>query len=274
MRVVHLLSGILLVFLVNSEVTLALTSSKMEDGDFLKITSVPTGNVLTLSGSDTNDGRPLTLGSYTGQPNQKFLAVEALVAGDSFLLMPQRQRYPWQRFIRNGGTSPYRNRHDDLPDWTLVLEGNTVTGAVTQDARDGKMYQQWRAVKVESPAGGKTKYLLKNRQNNQCLTAPGPAPVQLTASTLTTTTQTPPTSPTTKRSFFGNIWSSIRSAFGSSSNSNGDSSSVRSSRSSSNSQGGGTTVSSSNNSNNVVLTPCNNDDARQHWQLEAIAYEY
>jgi len=244
----------------------------MEDGDFLKITSVPTGNVLTLSGSDTNDGRPLTLAAWSGQPNQKFLAVEALVAGDSFLLMPQRQRYPWQRFIRNGGVSPYRNRHDDLPDWTLVLEGNTNTGAVTQDARDGKLYQQWRAVKVESSTNGKTKYLLKNRKNNQCLTAPGPAPVQLAAST-TTTTQTPPITTTTRRSFFGNIWSNIRSAFGSSSsNSNSDSSSIRTSRS--NSQHGGSTTAPSNNSNNVVLSPCSDTDARQHWQLEAIAYEY
>jgi hypothetical protein len=246
----------------------------MEDGDFLKIVSVPTGNVLTISGTDATDGKPVILGPWSGQPNQKFLAVEALVAGDSFLLMPQRQRYPWQRFIRNGGTSPYRNRHDDLPDWTMVLEGNTNTGAVTQDARDGKLYQQWRAVKIESPNGGK-KYLLKNRKNSQCLQAPGPAPVQLPVSTTTTTTQTPPTTTTKKPSFFSNIWSSIRSAFGSSSsNSNGDSSSIRSSRSNSNSPQAGSTVPSPSHSTNVIMAPCDTADVRQHWQLEAVAYEY
>lgn len=196
-----------------------------------------------------------------------------MAAGNSFLLMPQRQRYPWARFIRNGGTDPFRNRHDDLPDWTMVIEANTNTGQVTQDARDGKLYQQWRAEKIESPSGGKL-FILKNRQNNQCLQAPGSRPSSSSSSSstasLTTTTAAPPTTTTKKPGFFSNIWSSVRSAFGGSSDS---SSSARTTRSSSTSQQSGP-VTPNGASGNVLLAACDSTDVRQHWQLDSLSKEY
>jgi len=239
------------------------TFAALDDGDFLKIVSVSSGNVLTVSGSDATEGRQVVLSPWSTQPSQKWLAVEALVAGNSFLLMPQRQRYPWARFIRNGGTSPYRDRHNDLPDWTMVLQGNTGNGQVTQEARDGKLYQQWRAEEVNTPNG--KKMIIKNRQNNQCLQAPGSPP----SSTLTTTTAAPPTTTTTRRGFFGNLWSNFRSVFSSSSSNN--ESSARSTRSDSQQSTSSTT---SNATGNVILATCDTSDVRQHWQLEKLTYEY
>jgi hypothetical protein len=55
-----------------------------------------------------------------------------VVAGDNYLLMPQQQRWDWNRFIRNGqDLRETRERHNDLPDWSLVLQGDS-TGQVTQ----------------------------------------------------------------------------------------------------------------------------------------------
>ncbi|CAL8091316.1 unnamed protein product [Orchesella dallaii] len=256
--------GILSIVLIVGGSTLA----ALDDGDFLKIVSVSSGNVLTVSGSDATEGRQVVLSPWSTQSSQKWLAVEALVAGNSFLLMPQRQRYPWARFIRNGGTSPYRDRHNDLPDWTMVLQGNTGNGQVTQEARDGKLYQQWRAEEINTPNG--KRHIIKNRQNNQCLQAPGSAPT--TTSTLTTTTAAPPTTTTTQRSFFGNIWSSVRSVFSSSSSNN--ESSARSTRSNSQQSTGSASSGTNNATGNVILAACDNNDVRQHWQLEKLSLEY
>jgi len=63
---------------------------------------------------------------------KSFVFNYVVVAGDNYLLMPQQQRWDWLRFLRNGqDLRETRERHDDLPDWSLVLQGDS-RGQVTQ----------------------------------------------------------------------------------------------------------------------------------------------
>lgn len=49
-----------------------------------------------------------------------------VVAGDNYLLLPQQQRWIWSHFLRNGESlRETKERHDSLPDWSLVLNGDS-----------------------------------------------------------------------------------------------------------------------------------------------------
>ncbi len=48
-----------------------------------------------------------------------------VVAGDNYLLLTQMQRWTWTHFLRNGeALRETKDRHNSLPDWSLVLNGD------------------------------------------------------------------------------------------------------------------------------------------------------
>ncbi|XP_021945688.1 uncharacterized protein LOC110843933 isoform X2 [Folsomia candida] len=143
--------------------------SALEDGDFYKITLSSNGKVLTVGGNGVVDGADIILTDWNNEPNQKWLAVQAVVAGDNYLLLPQQQRWNWLHFLRNGeALRETKERHNNLPDWSLVLNGDT-RGEATVQPRDSKKYQQWRS----ENSGSNSKVIIKNLQDNKCLQAPG-----------------------------------------------------------------------------------------------------
>jgi hypothetical protein len=141
-------------------------TTALKDGDIHQFISSLDGKALTVANSEPEAGSKLSLEPWQDESTQKWLAVEAVVAADNYLLVSRRQKWDWNKFERREGT--LKDRHDTLPDFTLVLNVGK-DNALSQEFRDSKPPQQWRSIRVE----GKPYHLIKNIGTDRCLRNPG-----------------------------------------------------------------------------------------------------
>ncbi|CAG7827939.1 unnamed protein product, partial [Allacma fusca] len=145
-------------------VGIALTNA-FQDGDIYQFTSALDEKAITVA-KEPDAGTLISLEPWRDGSNQKWLAVEAVVAGDNYILLPRLQKWDWNKFVNREGT--IKDRHDSLPDFTLVMNVDKEQ-KVSQEFRDSKPHQQWRSIRVE----GKSYHLIKNIGTDKCLRNPG-----------------------------------------------------------------------------------------------------
>ena len=134
------------------------TGEAFKDGDSYKITSVADGNALAVNSS----GFTLLSEPWLDGATQKWLAIEAIVATDAYLLVPHRQTWDWAKFTAAGT----KDRREQLPDNTMVIAYDSSKGQLIQESyiRSGGKAQQWQSTSL-----GHDRFLIKNLMDGKCL---------------------------------------------------------------------------------------------------------
>jgi len=135
-----------------------------KNGEQFAIISVPTGKVVTVSGTEVKADVQVVADTWLGTYSQIFMSLvsgQTTTGREKFVLVPQKQKWNWEENFQERNTSTLSTA--SLPENTFVLTLDNA-GNLTQEIFNGGSSQEWLAKEIED-----NRITLQNWGNQQCL---------------------------------------------------------------------------------------------------------